>query len=107
MIRSLLDSLLGSQADDSELVPEVVLLFTDEAARGQGCASALLTAVEDYLRTTDHRTYYVKTEQSASNPAIAFYRNRGFVAERVVSQSGTQFVVLTKTLGAEARKTER
>ncbi len=66
--------------------PEIVLLFTDAAARGHGLGAALVGAA-----ARESGRLSVVTEDERGNRALAFYRKNGFVDSGVVRLNGKAF----------------
>lgn len=66
--------------------PEIVLLFTDAAARGRGLGAALVDAA-----ARDAVPLSVVTEDDPGNLALAFYRKNGFADSRPVRLNGKAF----------------
>jgi ribosomal protein S18 acetylase RimI-like enzyme len=81
-------------------LPQLILLFTAERARGRGHATALLARLEERLQQQGVGRYEVRTEADPVNPALAFYRTRGFTDTGTVVRFGTLFQVLTREPGA-------
>jgi acetyltransferase len=55
---------------------EVVKLLVHRGARGRGCASALMSALEDTARVLGRRVLVLDTQ--TGSPAEGFYRRRGW-----------------------------
>jgi GNAT superfamily N-acetyltransferase len=79
--------------------PQLILIFTAVAERGKGHGTALLREIEGRLRDRGITEYEVRTEARPSNPALAFYRDRGFVPDGLSMRFGTSFQVLRRPLG--------
>lgn len=78
--------------------PRLILIFTAEAERGKGRGTALVREIERRLRQLGIRRYEAMTESDPSNPALDFYRSRGFDADGVSVRFGTCFQVFTRSL---------
>jgi len=86
-------------------VPEIILMFTAPAARGQGHGGAMIREIDRRLRAMDVRVYQVKTISDPSNAALAFYRRTGFTPCGIAFRLGTCFQVFSRAVpppGAEA-----
>lgn len=79
-------------------VPELILIFTSPAERGQGRASALIAEAERRLREKGVTRYEVSTEAEGQNPALQLYERRGFEPIHTTLRLGTRFQVFTRTL---------
>jgi GNAT superfamily N-acetyltransferase len=92
-------------AGTAAVAPEMILLYTAVGARGQGIGAAIIGEAERQLRDADVKQYTVKTVLDAANPALAFYRNRGFIEAGTIVELGRRFQQFTRTIsgGAGAR----
>jgi ribosomal protein S18 acetylase RimI-like enzyme len=88
----------AQRGDPGRGLPEVTHVFTAPEARGRGAASALLDHCEEFLLRQDHSRYVTKTVDDDANPALAFYRNRGFAELGWLAEHGLALRVLLKTL---------
>ena len=82
-------------------LPEMILIYTSSEERGRGRGTALIEQAERRLRQLGVAAYQVKTVASASNPALAFYRNRNFTPSGTSFTLGRQFQVFTRRLDPE------
>lgn len=78
--------------------PQLILIFTAAGERGRGRGSALIRSLEERLRARGITEYEVRTESDASNPALAFYRRRGFEPNGASVRLGTSFQVFRRSL---------
>jgi GNAT superfamily N-acetyltransferase len=83
--------------------PQLILVFTAEDERGRGRATTLIRELEDRLRRRGVLRYEVRTEADPANPALEFYRRRGFEAAGLAVRFGTAFQVFTRSLAAADR----
>jgi GNAT superfamily N-acetyltransferase len=79
-------------------MPEVLLIFTDPAARGRGRGAALLGRCEEFLIGRGCGAYGVRTVDDLGNAALRFYAKQGFVACGQCVQHGRPFRLLSKKL---------
>lgn len=86
--------------------PEMILLYTAADARGQGLGAEIIGETERRLRDAGVTEYTVKTVLDAANPALDFYRHRGFTEAGTISELGRRFQRFTRTLpgGPGARR---
>jgi GNAT superfamily N-acetyltransferase len=89
----------GSRVPETE--PQLILIFTAAAERGRGLATALLRDVERHLHARGISRYEARTEAHESNPALEFYRRRGFDEQGQSVRLGTRFAVFRRDIGAE------
>lgn len=84
-------------------LPEVVQLFTLKEKQGTGVGTSLLNHVEDFLKEKGIGGYFVKTLTDPANPALTFYRNRGFIVVGNCVMNGQNFSFCTKRLMPQKR----
>lgn len=82
------------------VAPEMILLYTAADARRQGYGAALIGEMERQLRDAGVREYTVKTVLDAGNPALRFYRNRGFIEAGTIIEFGRRFQQFTRAVPA-------
>jgi GNAT superfamily N-acetyltransferase len=80
------------------LKPQLILIYTAPSERGKGRATSLIAELERRLRERGVAEYEVRTESEPSNPALAFYRARGFTPDGVSVRMGTSFQVFSRRL---------
>ena len=78
--------------------PQLILIYTAVTERGKGRATTLIAELERRLRDRGVPEYEVRTESDPSNPALAFYRARGFTPSGVSVRMGTSFQVFSRRL---------
>jgi GNAT superfamily N-acetyltransferase len=83
---------------ETEVRPEVLLLFTDPVCRGQGIGGELMAQGECVLREHGFGSYVVKTISAASNRALGFYEGLGFVPVADIRKHGKSYRVFEKPL---------
>ena len=93
----------GSKGGDAgpelaALKPQLILIYTAASERGRGRATSLIAELERRLHERGVAEYEVRTESEPSNPALAFYRSRGFTPDGVSVRMGTSFQVFTRRL---------
>lgn len=91
----------GERAQVPAVRPQLILIFTAEAERGKGRGTALIRELERRLRQRGIPRYEARTESDPTNPALEFYRRRGFGAEGLAVRFGTCFQVFSRSPGAE------
>lgn len=79
--------------------PELLTLFTDERARGQGIGAALIDEVDRRMSKRGLRRYFVRTTEDRDNPALRFYSRCGFTSAGRIRAHGVAFALLVKQLG--------
>jgi ribosomal protein S18 acetylase RimI-like enzyme len=108
MLAWLRSSMRGRGATGREMpaaLPQLIVIFTAADERGRGHASALIEELEDRLRQRRVVRYEVRTEADPANPALAFYRRRGFEPSGLSVRFGTPFQVFTRELAPLNRHT--
>ncbi|HUC67945.1 MAG TPA: GNAT family N-acetyltransferase [Stellaceae bacterium] len=78
--------------------PELILIFTDAHARGQGQGAELIAAVEAFLRARGDRRYLIRTFDQEDHAAVRFYRRHGFVDAGRLTARGSAFRLMDKDL---------
>lgn len=79
---------------------ELVLLFTDPAARGSGAGARLVASCDDELTKRGITRYQVRTFADPSDPAFRFYIRRGFRQAGEFSVHGRRFALMNRDLSA-------
>lgn len=79
---------------------ELLMLFTDPNARGQGAATRLVQRAETDLIRRGIGKYVVRTFDDPGDPAYKFYIARGFEHIDSFSSHGSRFALMRRTLAA-------
>lgn len=77
---------------------EVVQIYVAAAHRQKKLGVALLQAVEAHLRQMHAKSYFLKTENQASNRAVKFYERNGFERLSESDSSSVPYAYFVKRL---------
>lgn len=103
-LRGIASSLIGRGGGEEEggamqpRGPEVLLIFTEPAARSSGLGAQTLARCEEHLRERGHQRYYVKTADESDNRAIGFYLRNGFARIGTVVDGDKRLALFEKDL---------
>jgi ribosomal protein S18 acetylase RimI-like enzyme len=79
--------------------PEITYAFTSAELRGTGLGARLVALADSVVAERGHEAYFVRTADTPTNRAIAFYERHGFKRIERQEEGGRVFVVLRKALG--------
>jgi GNAT superfamily N-acetyltransferase len=98
MLPLLRGAVRGRSVELPAVLPQLILIFTAASERGKGRASALIGELERRLRQHGIPRYEVRTESDPANPALEFYRRRGFEVAGLSVRFGTPFQIFTRAI---------
>jgi ribosomal protein S18 acetylase RimI-like enzyme len=92
--------LIGSALSSTDLLhaPEVIHFYTAPNRRGCGFGTTLLRQCEGLLRSLGESRYWLKTQDTTDNRALAFYLRNGLTRIGTIVVRRAQFAVLAKKI---------
>lgn len=81
--------------------PEIILIFTRQAIRGQGLGTRLIGRTEAWLRSLGAERLLVKTQDRLDNQAIRFYEKLGFRRIGSIVDLGKSLLLFEKLIRPE------
>lgn len=82
----------------TDLSPELLQVYVDNSARSHGIGAELMSAADRYIAGAGYARYFLKTEASTKNRALAFYRRIGWSELGSIDESGKRYTFFKKDL---------